>query len=77
MKKVEEGNGDFGFNADTLKFENLFDAGVIDPAKVVKSALNNAVSVASLLLTCDCVITEKPKEEEQTPPAGGGMDEMM
>ncbi|RLF04351.1 MAG: chaperonin GroEL [Thermoprotei archaeon] len=77
LKKVEEGNGDFGFNADTLKFENLFDAGVIDPAKVVKSALNNAVSVASLLLTCDCVITEKPKEEEQTPPAGGGMDEMM
>ncbi|MCD6378669.1 MAG: chaperonin GroEL [Planctomycetes bacterium] len=77
LKKVEEGNGDFGFNADTLKFENLLAAGVIDPAKVVKSALNNAVSVATLLLTCDCVITEKPKEEEQTPPPGGGMDEMM
>lgn len=76
LKKVEEGNGDFGFNADTLKFENLLSAGVIDPAKVVKSALNNAVSVATLLLTCDCVITEKPKEEEQTPPPGG-MDEMM
>jgi len=76
LKKVEEGNGDFGFNADTLKFENLLAAGVIDPAKVVKSALNNAVSVATLLLTCDCVITEKPKEEEQTPPPGG-MDEMM
>jgi len=72
LRKVEAGKGDFGFNAETMKFTNLIEDGVIDPAKVTKSALANAVSVATLLLTCDCVVTEKPKEEEETPGPGPG-----
>lgn len=58
----------FGFNALTEKFEDLEKAGVIDPAKVVRTALQNAASVAGLILTTDCVITEKPKEKEKEPP---------
>ncbi|KPK86553.1 MAG: molecular chaperone GroEL [Phycisphaerae bacterium SM23_33] len=74
LKKVQEGKEDFGFNAETLRYENLMATGIIDPAKVTRSALANAVSVATLLLTCDCVVTEKPKEEEEGPPGGpGGM----
>ncbi len=60
----------FGLNALTGKHENLIEAGVIDPAKVTRTALENAVSVAGLLLTTDCIITEKPKEEEEEPGMG-------
>ena len=63
----------FGFNALTGKYENLIEAGVIDPAKVTRTALENAISVAGLLLTTDCIITEKPKKEDEE--AGMGEEE--
>ena len=78
--KVKEGKDDFGFNARKLKFEKMFDAGIIDPTKVTRLALENAASIASLLLTTECVVTDEP-EEEKAPPAppmgGGGMGGMM
>jgi chaperonin GroEL len=69
IQKVREGDADFGFNARTETYENLIQAGVIDPTKVVRTALENAASIAGLLLTTECVITEEPEEA----PAGGGM----
>ena len=68
-QKVKEGTGNFGFNAATSKYEDLVAAGVIDPVKVVRSALQNAASVASLMLTTEALIADKPKDEK---PAGGG-----
>src|SRR5208282_2405089 len=78
FNKVIEGKGDFGFNARTEKFENLDAAGVIDPAKVVRTALENAVSAASLLLTTEAAIAEKPAKPAPAPamPPGGGMGGM-
>ncbi|MHC4738954.1 MAG: chaperonin GroEL [Planctomycetota bacterium] len=82
VNKVEEGGSGFGYNADTDKYEDLLKAGVIDPAKVTRIALQNAVSIAGLLLTTDCLVTEKPKENDQAPPGmppggmGGGMGGM-
>jgi chaperonin GroEL len=65
--------GDHGFNAQTEKYENLMEAGVIDPTKVVRIALENAASVSSLLLTTEAIVAEKPKEEKTPPmPPGGG-----
>lgn len=75
VQKVKEGKDDFGFNAQTEKFENLFESGVIDPTKVARVALENAASVASLLLTTEAVVFEKP-EKEKTPPVPGGMSDM-
>ncbi len=74
IQKVKESKDDFGFNARTETFESLFKAGVIDPAKVTRVALENAASIGSMLLTTECVIAEKP-EEEKAPmmPPGGGM----
>jgi chaperonin GroEL len=72
VQKILEGSGDFGYNARTETFENLFSSGVIDPTKVTRIALENAASVASLLLTTECVISDEPKEEPAMP-AGGGM----
>ncbi len=80
VQKVKEGKGDFGFNARTEVYENLFKAGVIDPTKVTRIALENAASIAGMLLTTECVIADKPKKEEAHahPGAGapgmGGMD---
>ena len=68
VQKVKEGTGNFGFNAATSKYEDLVAAGVIDPVKVVRSALQNAASVASLMLTTEALIADKPKEEK----GGGG-----
>jgi len=68
VQKVKEGTGNFGFNAATSKYGDLVAEGVIDPVKVVRSALQNAASVASLMLTTEALIAEKPKEEK----AGGG-----
>jgi chaperonin GroEL len=78
FNKVKEGKGDFGFNARTEKFESLDDAGVIDPAKVVRSALENAVSAASLMITTEAAVAEKPKKPTPMPamPPGGGMGGM-
>ena len=71
VQKVTEGTGDYGFNARTEVFENLYDAGVIDPTKVTRIAIENAASISSMLLTTECVIADIPEDE----PAhmGGGM----
>jgi chaperonin GroEL len=72
--KVKNGKGAFGYNAATEEYADLLEAGVIDPAKVTRLALQNAASVASLMLTTDVMIAEKPKEKEAMPPMpGGGM----
>ncbi|QNA43535.1 chaperonin GroEL [Lacibacter sediminis] len=64
VQKIKEGKGDFGFNARTEVYENLFKAGVIDPTKVSRVALENAASIAGMLLTTEAVIADKPKKEE-------------
>ncbi len=80
VAKIREGKGDFGFNAKTEQYEALFKSGVIDPAKVVRVAIENAASVAGMLLTTECVISDI-KEENPTPTmppmGGGGMPGMM
>jgi chaperonin GroEL len=73
-EKVSEAEGNFGYNAATEKFEDLVKAGVIDPTKVTRTALQNAASVSTLLLTSDALIAEKPKDDKA--PAGGGDEEM-
>ncbi len=75
VDKVKNNKGPFGFNAASEEFEDLMKAGIIDPTKVVRSALQNAASVASLLLTTECMIAEKPDERQGAPgmPPGGGM----
>ena len=72
VAKILDGKADFGFNAKTDKFEGLYKAGVIDPAKVVRVALENAASVAGMLLTTECVISDIPEETPPMPPMGGG-----
>jgi len=72
VQKVREGEDDFGFNALTDKFENLIAAGVIDPAKVVRSALQNAASIASLLLTTEAIIADIPEEKKESGMPQGG-----
>jgi chaperonin GroEL len=78
VQKVKEGKADYGFNARTEEYENLFAAGVIDPTKVSRVALENAASIAGMLLTTECVIADKPKKEEPHAhpgaPGMGGMD---
>lgn len=64
VNKIKEGKADYGFNAHTEKYENLFKAGVIDPTKVSRVALENAASIAGMMLTTECVIADKPKKEE-------------
>jgi chaperonin GroEL len=77
LQKVKEGKDDFGFNAQTEKYENLVKAGVIDPTKVTRTALENAASVASLLVTTEAVVYEKKEKESPMPPMpGGGMGDM-
>lgn len=66
--KVKDGENDFGFNAQTLKFEHLVPAGVIDPTKVVRTTLENAASAASMLLTTEAVVAEKPEEKKKEMP---------
>ena len=77
VAKVKEGKGDFGFNAKTEEYCSMYEAGIIDPTKVTRVALENAASVASLLLTTEATIVELPKKEAAMPPMGGGMDGMM
>jgi chaperonin GroEL len=78
VEKVKEGKGAFGFNAENGQFEDLMKSGIIDPTKVTRFALQNAASVAGLLLTTEAMIAEKPKEKEDMPPmpGGGGMGGM-
>ncbi|TSJ42820.1 chaperonin GroEL [Mucilaginibacter corticis] len=78
VQKVKEGTADFGYNARTDKFENLIGAGVIDPTKVSRVALENAASIAAMLLTTECVLADDPEEAPAGPPmGGGGMGGMM
>jgi chaperonin GroEL len=79
VQKVKEGKDDFGYNARDNKFENMFAAGVIDPTKVTRLALENAASIASLLLTTECVIADEPEDKSSAMPpmGGGGMGGMM
>lgn len=78
VNKVREGKGDFGYNARDNKYENFFAAGIIDPTKVSRLALENAASIAGLLLTTECVIADDPEAKEAMPPmGGGGMGGMM
>jgi chaperonin GroEL len=74
VERVKNEKGALGFNAETEKYEDLTKAGVIDPTKVVRFALQNAASVASLLLTTEATVVEKPEEKDQMPAMpGGGM----
>ena len=74
-QKVKENGDNFGFNAETLKYENLMESGIVDPAKVVRSALQNAASAASMFLTIECVVAEKKEDKDKAvpamPPMGG------
>ncbi|KFF73555.1 molecular chaperone GroEL [Chryseobacterium sp. P1-3] len=76
VAKVAEGNGDFGYNAKTDEYVHMLEAGIIDPTKVTRVALENAASVSGMLLTTECVITEV-KKDEPAMPMGGGMPGMM
>ena len=77
LQKVKEGKDDFGFNAFSEKYENLVKAGVIDPTKVTRTALENAASVSALLITTEAVVYEKKEKEPAMPPMpGGGMGDM-
>jgi chaperonin GroEL len=73
VQKVREGKGDFGFNARTDEYENLIAAGVIDPTKVVRIALENAASIGGMILTTECVLAEIKEEKTAMPPMPGGM----
>jgi len=79
VEKVKDQKAGFGFNAENGKYEDLMKAGIIDPTKVTRFALQNAASVAALLLTTEAMIAEKPKDKEEMPhmPPGGGMGGMM
>lgn len=77
VNKVREGEGDFGYNARTDKYEDLRAAGVIDPAKVARVALENAASIAGMFLTTECMIVDKPEKEPAMPAAPAGMGGMM
>ena len=76
VEKVRQGKDGFGFNAATGEYEDLLKAGVIDPKKVTRTALQNAASVASLLLTTECAISDKPEPKKDAPAMPGGMDGM-
>lgn len=76
VQKVKEGKADFGYNASTEVYENLKKAGVIDPTKVTRVALENAASIASMLLTTECIIADKPEEEKGSGMPDGGMGGM-
>jgi len=78
VQKVKEGTGDYGYNAREDRYEAMIAAGIIDPTKVTRLALENAASVASLLLTTECVVADEPEEKSGMPPmGGGGMGGMM
>jgi chaperonin GroEL len=72
VQKIREGKGTFGWNAATGEYGDLLEMGVIDPVKVVRSALQNAASVASLMLTTEALIADRPKDEKKE--SGGGHD---
>ncbi|MDX1512197.1 MAG: chaperonin GroEL [Gammaproteobacteria bacterium] len=76
LNKVKDGKGNFGWNAQTEEFGDLVKMGILDPTKVVRSALQNAASIAGLMITTEASVAEKPKKEEHAHPPGGGMGGM-
>ena len=76
VQKVKELKGDMGFNVATGEYVDMLKSGILDPAKVTRSALQNAASVASLLLTTECLITDIKEDKEPAMPAGAGMGGM-
>jgi chaperonin GroEL len=78
VQTVKEGKGDFGFNAETEQYEELLAAGILDPTKVTRAALQHAASIAGLMVTTVCLITELPEKEKASalPSGGGGMGDM-
>jgi len=76
VEKIKAEKKTVGFNAQTMQFEDLMEAGVIDPTKVARTALQNAASIAGLLLTTEAVVVEKPEEDKKMPMPGGGMEDM-
>ncbi len=76
VQKIKEGKADFGFNARTETYENMFSAGIIDPTKVSRVALENAASIAGMLLTTECVVADKPEPKSAPAMPGGGMPGM-
>ncbi len=72
VQKIREGKGDYGYNARTEVYENLFESGVIDPTKVARIALENAASIAGMLLSTECLLVDKPEKEAPMPGGGGG-----
>ncbi len=77
LNKVLDGKGDYGFNAQTEKYENLLESGVIDPTKVVRYAIQNAASVSGLMLTTEAMVAEKPKKKKEPSMPPGGMGDDM
>ena len=78
INKIRDNKGNYGYNARTDVYEDLFKAGVIDPTKVTRLALENAASIAALLLTTECVVADKKEDSAGMPPmGGGGMGGMM
>ncbi|MDD2767408.1 MAG: chaperonin GroEL [Methylococcus sp.] len=77
LAKVQEGSGTFGYNAGTGEYGDMIEMGILDPTKVTRSALQNAASIAGLMLTTEAMVAEAPKKEKGGLPAGGGMDDMM
>ncbi|MDP8276793.1 MAG: TCP-1/cpn60 chaperonin family protein, partial [Candidatus Euphemobacter frigidus] len=77
VQEILKGKGDYGYNVETGKYGSMYADGVLDPTKVTRTALQNASSIASLMITTECIITEVPEEEKMPPmPAGGGMGGM-
>jgi chaperonin GroEL len=76
LNKVTEGKGNFGFNAANETYGDMMDMGVVDPTKVVRTALQNAASVAGLILTTDAMVAELPKDEKHSHGGHGGMGGM-
>jgi chaperonin GroEL len=76
LNKVEEGSGNYGFNAATDEYGDMVELGILDPTKVTRSALQNAASVAGLMITTECMVAEEEKEEPAAPPMGGDMGGM-
>jgi chaperonin GroEL len=76
LSKVKDGSGDYGYNAATGEFGSMVEMGILDPTKVSRSALQNAASVAGLLITTEAMVAEKPEKKEPAMPAGAGMGDM-
>lgn len=76
LNKVKEGSGNYGYNAANGEFGDMVEFGILDPTKVTRSALQNAASIAGLMITTEAMVADAPKKDEPAMPAGGGMGGM-